>query len=123
MLHVSPFHLDPIQESRLILPKITEVITVFEIAIYERDRAYGGSEEGGWWYDTGERMRVLKRKFTDEEHARAACRRVNGWLACMRPSWVRSSGSMAYDGGEYGARVYPVGESPEHYPQSRPYYE
>lgn len=23
------------------------------VNIYEVDRAYGGSEEGGWWYDTG----------------------------------------------------------------------
>ena len=24
------------------------------IALYEIDRAYGGGEEGGWWFDTGE---------------------------------------------------------------------
>jgi len=24
------------------------------VAIYIVDRAYGGSEEGGWWYDCGE---------------------------------------------------------------------
>ena len=23
------------------------------IALYEIDRAYGGAEEGGWWYDAG----------------------------------------------------------------------
>src|SRR5262245_19657920 len=25
----------------------------WHINVYERDRAYGGPEEGGWWYDTG----------------------------------------------------------------------
>src|SRR3546814_5562463 len=29
------------------------------IALYEIDRAYGGAEEGGWWYDTGELARLL----------------------------------------------------------------
>ena len=26
---------------------------------YRTDRAYGGPEEGGWWYDTGEFVRCL----------------------------------------------------------------
>ena len=30
------------------------------VAFYEIDRAWGGPEEGGWWYDCGELARVLK---------------------------------------------------------------
>lgn len=26
------------------------------VALYETNRAYGGPEEGGWWYDVGERV-------------------------------------------------------------------
>ena len=29
------------------------------IALYEIDRAYGGSEEGGWHFDTGTLDRIL----------------------------------------------------------------
>ena len=28
--------------------------------VYLIDRAYGGPEEGGWWYDTGERVRIIR---------------------------------------------------------------
>lgn len=29
------------------------------LAIYEIDRAYGGPEEGGWWYDCGQLVRII----------------------------------------------------------------
>jgi len=37
------------------------------INVYLVDRAYGGSEEGGWWFDTGEFIRSYPFKGTDEE--------------------------------------------------------
>lgn len=100
-----------------------EDILRFEIAIFEEDRGYGGSEEGGWWYNCGERLRVLKRTFSTRDEAVEVCRRVNGWLDRMRHPSVRSPSSVAYDGGWYGARVYEQGESPAFYPESRPRYE
>src|SRR3546814_21149359 len=38
------------------------------IALYAIDSAYGGAEAGGWWYDTGELVRLLALATT---HARA----------------------------------------------------
>ncbi|CAG0982501.1 hypothetical protein RHIZO_01814 [Rhizobiaceae bacterium] len=34
-------------------------MTTYVLAFYEIDRAYGGPEEGGWWYDTGRLVRIL----------------------------------------------------------------
>ncbi len=33
--------------------------TRFVVALCEMGRAYGGPDEGGWWYETGELRRVL----------------------------------------------------------------
>lgn len=29
------------------------------VNVYSIDRVYGGPEEGGWWYDTGELVKVI----------------------------------------------------------------
>lgn len=36
---------------------------------YEAGRAYGGPEEGGWWFDTGTPIFSLLVELTDEERA------------------------------------------------------
>lgn len=94
----------------------------FQIAVYELDRAYGGPEEGGWWYDTGERVRVFKRVFKGKNAAYAMRNRIDAALERHRPKWVRSLGSVTYHGGHLSARVYPAGQCPEHTPESRPHY-
>ena len=33
--------------------------TLYVVARYTHDRAYGGPEEGGWWYDCGELERIV----------------------------------------------------------------
>lgn len=92
------------------------------VAVYEMDRAYGGSEEGGWWYDCGDRVERCKvRTYPSEAAARSAAQRINGWLERMRPEWVRSTGSVAYAGGVFRARVYRR-PAPAHFPTERPYY-
>ena len=48
----------------------------FTIAFYEIDRAYGGSEEGGWWFDTG-RLERIARTFKNEAAAYKWCNRAN----------------------------------------------
>lgn len=35
------------------------------VAVYETDRAYGGPEEGGWWYDCGMLVEHAKIRFFD----------------------------------------------------------
>lgn len=42
--------------------------TKFAVAVYMQDRAYGGPEEGGWWYDCGQLVRTM-RVFGNEQTA------------------------------------------------------
>lgn len=90
------------------------------LALYEVDRAYGGPEEGGWWFDTGEHRRTL-RTFGNEQDAYAAARRCNGWLARLQKG-KRAVSSVIYDGGRYAAEVH-RNFAPGHYPVERPHYE
>lgn len=94
----------------------------YVIAVYERDRLYGGPEEGGWWYDTGQKIRTIA-VVAGEEAAYAMARRVNRLLEYRDDFYnrVRIS-SVAYQGGELRVRVY-KGTAPDHYPEERPYYE
>lgn len=94
----------------------------YQIGVFDTDRAWGGSEEGGWWYDCGHRVRLLNRVFYTKSSAYAACRRVNGWLHLMRPDWVQIS-SVNYGGGHFEARIYPQGQVPDAFPQHNPHYE
>jgi hypothetical protein len=92
----------------------------FILALYEIDRAYGGPEEGGWWFDTGELKRPL-RVFPTEERAYAACRRCNAWLRRLQRN-CRDVGSVLYNGRRYAAEVFER-IAPEYYPAERPIYE
>jgi hypothetical protein len=37
----------------------------WKLAVYYTDRLEGGSEEGGWYYTAGDRVKEGKTKFTD----------------------------------------------------------
>ena len=50
--------------------------TVFYISEYEVTREYGGPEEGGWWYDWRDYVRVICHSFS-EDSAYALCRGMN----------------------------------------------
>ena len=94
----------------------------FVVAVYERDRAYGGPEEGGWWYDTGDLVRVMSVEKT-EARAYERCRRINRALEAKREtSGIRPLSSVAYAGGHLEAEVF-ENVPPEHYPAVRPHYE
>ena len=100
----------------------------FVLAFYELDRAYGGSEEGGWWYDMGELQRVW-RVCKSREKAYALARHANDWLARLnrirrrsRGGYRADLGSVCYSGGAYGCYVF-EGTAPASFPQRRPYYE
>jgi hypothetical protein len=93
------------------------------VAVYELDRAYGGPEEGGWWFDTGDLVRVMS-VHKSEDAAYAAARRINNLLDYRRwlgnPYTPRLS-SVAYSGGHYAAEVF-INRAPESFPEERPYY-
>lgn len=96
------------------------MVKQYTVAYYEIDRAYGGPEEGGWWYDCGVFQR-LSRTFTNEEAAYKWARRANSLLNVLQRD-KRSVDSVLYSGGRYAAEVY-EGLPPHHYPESKPYYE
>jgi hypothetical protein len=91
------------------------------VAFYALGRAYGGGEEGGWWFDTGEFIRVAKRAFDTEDAACIYSSRVNKMLRHLQRN-TRDQYSMAYDGGRVGASVYDE-TPPMFYPAQRPTYE
>lgn len=95
-------------------------MAVFVVAFYEIDRAYGGSEEGGWWYDCGtlERLHAVCKT---QDAANAIARRANRLLRHLQRN-SRGVSSVAYTGGHYCAEVY-EDTAPASYPETRPYYE
>jgi hypothetical protein len=53
----------------------------WKLAVYYTDRLEGGSEEGGWYYTAGDRVKEGKTKFTDPKKALRACRLFNKGMA------------------------------------------
>lgn len=86
----------------------------------DRPRAYGGPEEGGWWYDCGELRRVLRVVLPADAAYDLAARanRLMDWLQRHR----RDVGSVAYAGGLYAACVF-ENSAPRAFPETRPRYE
>lgn len=89
------------------------------VALYEIDRAYGGAEEGGWWFDTGELARLLALAPT-EARALALAERANRLLERLQRHRRRVD-SVLYDGGCYTAVVYEW-TAPPTFPEARPQY-
>ncbi len=90
------------------------------VVFYEIDRAYGGPEEGGWWFDTGQLARIY-RVCPTEGQAEAICRRANRLLYHIQRN-LRSVNSVIYGGGRYVASVYPD-NAPRFFPETRPQFE
>ena len=95
-------------------------MTKFVVAVYLQDRAYGGPEEGGWWFDTGEHVRTL-RVFASEKTAYDYCWRLNEKLATTLNRGRRPISSVLSQG-RYGAEIH-EDHAPAAYPENRPYYE
>jgi hypothetical protein len=104
----------------------------FTVAVYDEALAYGGPQEGGWWYDVGSLVRVM-RVFKSEAKAIAYTYRLNTKLQSSLKSWdherpgfgpnagrYRKSDSIS--DGEYVALNF-EGTAPTHYPEARPMYE
>lgn len=102
----------------------------YTVAVYLEDRAYGGPEEGGWWYDCGQRIdsadehgeRNVPKIFTDEDEASAFAREVNARLNEGVNRLRRSDVNSVLSEGRYCARVCDGYPEP-HYPAVTPHYE
>lgn len=89
------------------------------IALYEIDRAYGGPEEGDWFFDSGELVRLLALAPT-EARALHLAERANRLLARLQRH-RRPVSSVAYEGGRHTAIVYEW-TAPAVFPEVRPQY-
>lgn len=92
----------------------------YTVAVYLSELAYGGPEEGGWWYECGELVKVIC-VFGSEEKAIEYTRRMNDKLRQTLNKGRREISSVLSNG-VYRAMVmcdYP----PRYYPERRPYYE
>lgn len=96
----------------------------FIVAVYDCDRAYGGPEEGGWWYNTGTLIRVC-RVFKNQDMAYAWASRMNNKLKnkIIGPNVDKKYDiSSVLSEGIYWAEVW-EDRAPDHYPDRRPHYE
>lgn len=85
------------------------------VNVYSTNRAYGGPEEGGWWYNCGEALRSIRvpLKYVERvrERVQAAADRYN--KGDYPPGSVLCSGWISVR----------VERAPaEDYPQERPYF-
>lgn len=106
------------------------------VAIYLVDQAYGGPEEGGWWYQCGERidhvlddvpnamLMLVVSDFgglTGELGASNFARIVQEKLDATVNVGRREISSVLSTG-RYVAQVY-NGHPPHHFPETRPHYD
>jgi len=93
------------------------------VTLYECNRSYGGSEEGGWWYDCGERLKG-RRIFTfrNEDAAYSFCARYNRRLARWVNKGYRRNLSSVCCEGAYHA-IANENCLPDYFPEERPRYE
>lgn len=98
---------------------LKEGVVRYIIALYEIDRAYGGPEEGGWFFDTGELVRLLALAPT-ETRAIALADRANRLLERLQRHRRRVD-SVLYDGGRFTAVVFEWA-APPIFPEVRPHY-
>lgn len=97
----------------------------FHIHIYHKDGlSYGGSEEGGWWYETFSFEMTICRRFSRMDDAVKAVGRVNKLLTRLADRGrVPPVSSMTYGGGRYCAVITATSEIPAaNLPLERPYY-
>lgn len=91
-------------------------------ALYLLDREYGGAEEGGWWYDTGELKGEIKEHTTKKE----------AWAFEEKENKIKREKyygfgvySMGYEGGYTEYRTFEckgIMQIPSYFPEERPYY-
>lgn len=95
------------------------------VNVYELDRAYGGPEEGGWWYDIGTFEAGMSLTLPGTADA-AVVRQLADLLLLLLDASAQAEGTPPvgysnYRGGRYGVRVE---DSPgRDWPASTPRYE
>ena len=95
----------------------------FIVSVYHVDQAYGGPEEGGWWFTCGEFVRIV-RVFHSSDGAWEYCGRLNHRLKSRKfgPNAGRREISSVLSEGVLEADVH-EGLPPRYFPERRPHYE
>lgn len=93
------------------------------VAVYDCEQRYGGREEGGWWYDAGTLVRIV-RVFANQERAYSYARRLNGRLQsrAFGPNVGKHDYTSVCSEGELRAQVE-VDTAAPFFPARRPTYE
>jgi hypothetical protein len=95
------------------------------VSVYLIDRAYGGPEEGGWYYTYGEPQTDFvryQREFPYHAEASAYREQLQVWLDREHNSQRRSDIGSVLSEGCYRARI-DSGHVPRPFPTQRPHYE
>jgi len=91
------------------------------VAVYDCNQAFGGPEEGGWWYDTGT---LVSREgiYFNRDKAYAAVRALSEWCERNNEAEQRRPISSVLCEGVLQAHLmdYPA---PAGFPTQRPHYE
>lgn len=99
-------------------------MTTYIVSVYLCDRAYGGPEEGGWYYECGtpseEHIEHLQ-IFDDWQEAKLARDQLQTYLDDAENA-NRPSIDSVLSQGVYRA-IVDENELPKPYPKERPYYE
>lgn len=104
--------------------------SLFWVALFLVTLSRGGSEEGGWWFDSGElvtdpdlyaRLGSFLAAFPTEEDAYAHCAHMNLSIGTLNEG-RRPKCSVASEG-EYEVLVLELPMLPRHWPDTRPRYE
>lgn len=117
------------------------------VNVYKVSRAYGGPEEGGWFYDCGEfqfavhsfatyddaaKMADIVRRRINEggfDRIKASCKKNQSGFGPMdgvNPHTMEGDDNYLFEGGPWGdeqVKVYVQEHKGEDFPQERPYYE
>ena len=107
--------------------ELVDVTPACYLNLYLHDRAYGGPEEGGWWYDTyapvadsdwWDAEPPAYGHFDSPEHAQQAMESLQAW--CTDQNTLRHSPSSVASDGHFVCRL--EAWPPEVYPSRRPHY-
>lgn len=97
------------------------IIHGWHVTLFLHDQAYGGGEEGGWWYDTDLRINSpLNRSFLFRKWAYEYQKSLEGEME--RKNEGRLPTSSVLSDGIY-VMIVTVGAPAEFYPEVRPHYE
>ena len=107
------------EDAETALRDLDDVTPRHWVNVYLHDRAYGGPEEGGWWYDVYEAIPEESRWYPTEEAAEAALAEREAWCAEENSQRRSDIGSVISEGRyEVQLEAYP----PESSPARRPHY-